>query len=117
MRACPTVSIVLGRPFLRILRDIVRAGERNKTPVTLCGETGRQAAFGHGAARHRLPLGVDVAGSDRSGQGDAAGSRRSRRLSEVMEEALNDTHPTTSMREILVRFAESHNIPLVEQNE
>ena len=29
---------VLGRPFLRILRDIVRAGERNDTSVTLCGE-------------------------------------------------------------------------------
>ncbi len=29
---------VLGRPFLRILRDIVRAGDRNETPVTLCGE-------------------------------------------------------------------------------
>ncbi|PLU82202.1 hypothetical protein BMJ22_14265, partial [Sinorhizobium medicae] len=29
---------VLGRPFLRILREIVRAGERNCTPVTLCGE-------------------------------------------------------------------------------
>lgn len=29
---------ILGRPFLRILREIVRAGERNNTPVTLCGE-------------------------------------------------------------------------------
>ncbi len=28
----------LGKPFLRILRDIIRAGERNNTPVTLCGE-------------------------------------------------------------------------------
>ncbi|WP_027486852.1 phosphoenolpyruvate--protein phosphotransferase [Allorhizobium undicola] len=28
----------LGLPFLRILRDIVRAGERHATPVTLCGE-------------------------------------------------------------------------------
>src|SRR5690606_37221197 len=29
---------MLGRPFLKILRDIVRAGDRNQTPVTLCGE-------------------------------------------------------------------------------
>src|SRR3569623_1904390 len=28
----------LGKPFLRVLRDIARAGERNNTPVTLCGE-------------------------------------------------------------------------------
>ncbi|MFH7428685.1 putative PEP-binding protein, partial [Pseudomonas syringae group genomosp. 7] len=28
----------LGKPFLRILRDIVRGAERKKTPVTLCGE-------------------------------------------------------------------------------
>ncbi|MGO7427267.1 putative PEP-binding protein, partial [Rhizobium ruizarguesonis] len=28
----------LGKPFLRILRDIVRGADRNKTPVTLCGE-------------------------------------------------------------------------------
>jgi phosphotransferase system enzyme I (PtsP) len=33
-------------------------------------------------------------------------------LSKVMEEALDDTHATTPMREILVGFAESHNIPL-----
>jgi len=29
---------VLGRPFLRILRDIVRAADKSETPVTLCGE-------------------------------------------------------------------------------
>ena len=29
---------ILGRPFLRLLRDIVRAAERNNTPLTLCGE-------------------------------------------------------------------------------
>jgi phosphotransferase system enzyme I (PtsP) len=33
-------------------------------------------------------------------------------LSEVMEAALDDRQPTSSMRDILVRFAESHNIPL-----
>ena len=38
MRGSPTGSTSLGRPFLRILRDIVRAGDRNETSVTLCGE-------------------------------------------------------------------------------
>jgi phosphotransferase system enzyme I (PtsP) len=101
----------LGRPFLRILRDIVRAGERNKTPVTLCGELAGKtissmALMGIGFRSVSMSpasigpvkamlLGLDVGA-----------------LSKVMEEALDDTHATTPMREILVGFAESHNIPL-----
>ncbi|PZM09441.1 phosphoenolpyruvate--protein phosphotransferase [Rhizobium tubonense] len=102
---------VLGRPFLRILRDIVRAGARNKTPVTLCGELAGKtissmALMGIGFRSVSMSpasigpvkamlLGLDVGA-----------------LSKVMEEALDDTHSTRSMREILVEFAESHNIPL-----
>ena len=41
---------VLGRPFLRMLRDIVRAGERNDTPVTLCGEMAGKPLSAHGPA-------------------------------------------------------------------
>jgi phosphotransferase system enzyme I (PtsP) len=33
-------------------------------------------------------------------------------LSKTVEEALDDTHSTVAMRDILVGFAESHNIPL-----
>jgi phosphotransferase system enzyme I (PtsP) len=102
---------VLGRPFLRILRDIVRAGIRNKTPVTLCGELAGKtissmALMGIGFRSVSMSpasigpvkamlLGLDVGA-----------------LSKVMEEALDDTRSTTPMRDILVSFAESHNIPL-----
>ena len=101
----------LGRPFLRILRDIVRAGERNKTPVTLCGELAGKtisamALFGLGFRSVSMspasigPVKAMLLGLDLQA------------LSAIMEEALNDTRPTSSMRDILVGFAESHNIPL-----
>ncbi|MET3856342.1 phosphoenolpyruvate--protein phosphotransferase [Rhizobium sp. OAE497] len=101
----------LGRPFLRILRDITRAGERNNTTVTLCGELAGKpisamALMGIGFRSVSMSpasigpvkamlLGLDVTA-----------------LAKVMDEALDDTHGTESMRDILVRFASSHNIPL-----
>ena len=102
---------ILGRPFLRILRDIVRAGERNQTPVTLCGEmAGRplssMALFGLGFRSVSMSpaaigpvkamlLGLDVG-----------------KLANVMEAALNEIKPKVPMREVLQRFAEENNIPL-----
>ncbi|QRM44042.1 phosphoenolpyruvate--protein phosphotransferase [Rhizobium sp. BG4] len=101
----------LGRPFLRILRDITRAGERNNTTVTLCGELAGKpisamALMGIGFRSVSMSpasigpvkamlLGLDVTA-----------------LAKVMDEALDDTHGTETMRDILVRFASSHNIPL-----
>ena len=102
---------VLGRPFLRLLRDIVRAGERNNTPVTLCGEmAGRplcaMALLGLGFRSVSMSpasigpikamlLGLDV---------DA--------LASVINDALDRPGPGMPMREVLKRFAETHNIPL-----
>ena len=102
---------ILGRPFLRLLRDIVRAGERNNTPVTLCGEmAGRplsaMALLGLGFRSVSMSpaaigpikamlLGLDV---------DA--------LAAVMNEALDRPGQGMPMREVLKRFAETHNIPL-----
>jgi len=102
---------VLGRPFLRILRDIVRAAERNKTPVTLCGEMASKplsamALLGIGFRSISMSptaigpvkamlLGLDVA-----------------RLSEVLTAALDDDTPGVSVRDLLVRHAEEHNIPV-----
>jgi len=102
---------VLGRPFLRILRDIVRAGERNKTPVTLCGEMASKplsamALLGIGFRSismsptaigpvKAMPLGLDIG-----------------RLSEVLTAALDDDTPGVSVRDLLVRHAEEHNIPV-----
>lgn len=102
---------VLGRPFLRILRDIVRASERNKTPVTLCGEMASKplsamALLGIGFRSISMSptaigpvkamlLGLDVG-----------------RLSEVLTAALDDDTSGVSVRDLLVRHAEEHNIPV-----
>lgn len=102
---------VLGRPFLRILRDIVRAGERNKTPVTLCGEMASKplpamALLGIGFRSISMSptaigpvkamlLGLDVGV-----------------LSEVLMAALDDDTPGVSVRDLLLRHAEEHNIPV-----
>ena len=102
---------VLGRPFLRILRDIVRAAERNETPLTLCGEMAGKplsamALLGIGFRSVSMSptaigpikamlLGLDV------GQ-----------LSEVLNAALDERKPGAPIREILAQFAEAHNIPL-----
>ncbi|MBX4938792.1 phosphoenolpyruvate--protein phosphotransferase [Rhizobium binae] len=101
----------LGKPFLRILREIVRGADRNKTPVTLCGELAGKplsamALLGIGFRSISMSpasigpvkamlLGLDV---------DA--------LATAMNEVLDDNSATVPMREVLARFAESHNIPL-----
>ncbi|ACI56792.1 phosphoenolpyruvate-protein phosphotransferase [Rhizobium leguminosarum bv. trifolii WSM597] len=101
----------LGKPFLRILRDIVRGADRNKTPVTLCGELASKpisamALLGIGFRSISMSpasigpvkamlLGLDVGA-----------------LATAMNEVLDDVHAMTPMREVLARFAESHNIPL-----
>ncbi|MGR9276871.1 phosphoenolpyruvate--protein phosphotransferase [Rhizobium leguminosarum] len=101
----------LGKPFLRILRDIVRGAERNKTPVTLCGELASKpisamALLGIGFRSISMSpasigpvkamlLGLDVGA-----------------LTKAMDEVLDDHYALTPMREVLARFAESHNIPL-----
>ncbi|OCI98981.1 phosphoenolpyruvate--protein phosphotransferase [Rhizobium sp. AC27/96] len=101
----------LERPFLRILRDIVRAGECNKTPVTLCGELAGKTI----SAMALLGLGFRSVSMSPASIGPVKAMLLGldlKALSDVMEEALNDTRPTSSMRDILVGFAESHNIPL-----
>lgn len=102
---------VLGRPFLRILRDIVRASERNKTPVTLCGEMASKplsamALLGIGFRSISMsptsigPVKAMLLGLDIS------------RLSEVLTAALDDDTPGVSVRDLLIRHAEENNIPV-----
>jgi len=101
----------LGRPFLRILRDIVRAGERNKTPVTLCGEMASKplsamALIGIGFRSVSMsptsigPVKAMLLGLD-AGQ-----------LSEMLNDALDDKNGTVPVRELLKQFAEANNIPI-----
>ncbi|MGY5780731.1 phosphoenolpyruvate--protein phosphotransferase [Rhizobium sp. LEGMi135b] len=101
----------LERPFLRILRDIVRAGERNKTPVTLCGELAGKTI----SAMALLGIGFRSVSMSPASIGPVKAMLLGldlKALSDVMEAALDDKQPTASMRDILARFAESHNIPL-----
>jgi phosphotransferase system enzyme I (PtsP) len=101
----------LGKPFLRILRDIVRAGERNKTPVTLCGEMAGKplsamALLGIGFRSVSMTptaigpvkamlLGLDVGA-----------------LAQELNQALDDHKSTVSVRGLLTAFAVAHNIPV-----
>ncbi len=102
---------VLGRPFLRILRDIVRAGERNRTAVTLCGEMASKplsamALIGIGFRSVSMsptaigPVKAMLLGLD-AGQ-----------LAEVLHAAIDDPNPKMSVRETLTLFAEANNLPL-----
>ncbi|MBY3599986.1 phosphoenolpyruvate--protein phosphotransferase [Rhizobium bangladeshense] len=101
----------LGKPFLRILRDIVRGADRNKTPVTLCGELAGKplsamALLGIGfRAISMSPASIGPVKAMLLGLDVGA-------LAKVMDEVLDDHRSTEPMREVLARFTESHNIPL-----
>lgn len=102
---------ILGRPFLRILRDIVRAAERNNTSLTLCGEMAGKplssmALLGLGFRSISMSpasigpvkamlLGLDV-----------------KQLSDMMNAALDEGFPREPMRHILEKFAQANNLPL-----
>jgi phosphotransferase system enzyme I (PtsP) len=101
----------LGRPFLRILRDIVRAGERNKTSVTLCGELAGKPI----SAMALLGIGFRAVSMSPASIGPVKAmllGLDATALAETMNAALDDRNPTESIRDILARFATSNNIPL-----
>lgn len=102
---------MLGRPFLKILRDIVRAGDRNQTPVTLCGEmAGRplsaMALIGIGfrsvsmAATSIGPVKAMLLALD------------AEKLAVELDAALDDTRSRTSIRDLLTRFAADNGVPV-----
>ena len=101
----------LGKPFLRMLRDIARAGEKNRTPVTLCGEMAGKplsamALIGVGFRSVSMaptaigPVKAMVLGLDAA------------TLAAEVDAALDDFRSVVPMRDLLVRFAEKHNIPV-----
>ena len=101
----------LGKPFLRILRDIVRAGARNNTQVTLCGEMASKplsamALIGLGFRSISMSptaigpvkamlLGMDVA-----------------TLADDLNAALDDYKSLESTRQLLLRYAATNSIPI-----
>jgi phosphotransferase system enzyme I (PtsP) len=101
----------LGKPFLRILRDIVRAGERHHTSVTLCGEMASKPL----SAMALIGLGFRSVSMSPTAIGpvkamllglDAA------RLADELNAALDDHNSLESAREVLLRFAATHSIPI-----
>lgn len=102
---------MLGKPFLRILRDIVRAAERNQTALTLCGEmAGRplpaMALIGLGfrsvsmAATSVGPVKAMLLALDAD------------KLAEALNAALDETRSQEPTRELLMRFAAENGIPV-----
>jgi phosphotransferase system enzyme I (PtsP) len=102
---------ILGRPFLRLLRDIVRAGERNKTTVTLCGEMAGKPL----SAMALLGIGFRSVSMSPASIGPVKAmllGLDTTALNLMMTEALDGPAGDVPMREVLRRFAESNNIPL-----
>jgi phosphotransferase system enzyme I (PtsP) len=102
---------ILGRPFLRLLRDIVRAGERNKTTVTRCGEMAGKPL----SAMALLGIGFRSVSMSPASIGPVKAmllGLDTTELNHVMTEALDSPAGDVPMREVLKRFAETNNIPL-----
>ncbi|WP_112811747.1 phosphoenolpyruvate--protein phosphotransferase [Ensifer sp.] len=102
---------VLGRPFLRILRDIVRGGERHQTPVTLCGEMASKPL----SAMALLGLGYRSVSMSPTAVGPIKAmllALDAGKLSEALNAALDDTRDQTPVRQILIDFAAANGIPV-----
>ncbi|MCF3642191.1 phosphoenolpyruvate--protein phosphotransferase [Rhizobium sp. TRM95111] len=102
---------LLGRPFLRMLRDIVRAGLRNDTPVTLCGEMAGKPI----SAMALIGIGFRSVSMSPAAIGPVKSmllSLDAGKLAAVLEPALDDTAPTVAIRQLLTDFAADNGIPL-----
>jgi phosphotransferase system, enzyme I, PtsP len=101
----------LGRPFLRILRDIVRAGVRNDTTVTLCGEMASKPI----SAMALLGIGFRSVSMSPAAIGPVKSmllSLDAAKLEAALMPALDDLKPTASIRQILTDFAAENGVPL-----
>ncbi|WVT72473.1 phosphoenolpyruvate--protein phosphotransferase [Sinorhizobium chiapasense] len=102
---------VLGRPFLRILRDIVRAGDRHDTPVTLCGEMASKPL----SAMALLGLGFRSVSMSPTAVGPVKAmllALDAGKLAAALNAALDDTRDQTPVRQMLVDFAAENGIPV-----
>jgi phosphotransferase system, enzyme I, PtsP len=102
---------ILGRPFLRILRDIVRAADRHDTPLTLCGEMAGKplssmALFGIGF--RSVSMSPTAIGPVKAMllQLDIG------KLSAELNALLDDINPSETIRAFLMRYAEQNGVPI-----
>jgi len=101
----------LSVPFMRVLRQIVDAGQRNHTPVTLCGElAGRPIS-----AMALLGLGYRSISMAPAAIGPVKAMLLELpvgALSARLDEAMNSGGAEANIRELLTQFADLHGIPL-----
>ncbi|KQY12196.1 phosphoenolpyruvate--protein phosphotransferase [Rhizobium sp. Root482] len=102
---------VLGRPFLRILRDIARAGLRNQTSVTLCGEMASKPL----SAMALLALGYRSVSMSPTAVGPVKAMLLALdvdKLSARLNAALDDHKDQIPLRDLLVDFARDEGVPV-----
>jgi len=101
----------LSAPMLRALREIVRAGWRHNTPVTLCGEmAGRPLT-----AMALIGLGLRRLSMTPSSIGPVKAmllTLEADKLHKILDEALDAPQEHKSLRPLLLRFAEENNVTL-----
>ena len=100
---------MLGKPFLRILRDIVRAAERNQTALTLCGEMAGKPL----SAMALLGIGFRAVSMAPTSIGPVKAmllSLDADKLADELHAALDDKRSQEPIRTLLTRFAEEHGI-------
>ena len=101
----------LSPSFLRALRKIVEAGERHGKTVTLCGEmAGRPLT-----AMTLIGLGYRSISMSAASIGPVKAmlvALDTGKLHALLSEQLDRANDTHSLRELLLKFAEDHNIPV-----
>jgi phosphotransferase system, enzyme I, PtsP len=101
----------LSPTFLRVLRQIVEAGERNDKPVTLCGEMAGKPL----TAMTLIGLGFRHISMSPAAIGPVKamlGALDASRLNTLLLDAINRPNGSHSLREMLTGFAEESGIPL-----
>jgi len=101
----------LSRPFMRALREIARAAERNEIPLQICGEMAGDPL----AAMALIGLGYRAVSMSPVAIGPVKEMVRSldvSELSEAMGAIVDDTIGGQTLQEGLGDFADKHGIPL-----
>jgi phosphotransferase system, enzyme I, PtsP len=101
----------LGRPFLRVLKQIVTAADKASTPLTLCGELAAKPL----AAMALIGLGFRSISLAPAGIGPVKSmvmALDAGRLAAMLDETLNDSDARRPVRDMLSAFAADNHVPL-----
>lgn len=102
---------MLGKPFLRMLRDVVRAAERNRTPLTLCGEMASKPL----PAMALIGLGFRSVSMTATAIGPVKAmllALDADKLGQELNAALDETRSQETIRTLLTRFAAENGVPV-----